>query len=179
MKDDDAAFQADWFDVEDAVLVNEAFYEVDEGISCDAAEIQVEESEANPAHHKKGVEEIHEGAEEENLENREEEEEKKEEEKKEEEKKEEASAVVTTKSSSSALSSAGDYFFFQSSDGQKIFLHSVNVKCLAFEYGALNAAPISISGRIVQIDEGIVTEGLRKRCRYLSTLPNHCPFKVR
>ena len=89
MKDDDAAFQADWFDVEDAVLVNEAFYEVDEGISCDAAEIQVEESEANPAHHKKGVEEIHEGAEEENLENREEEEEKKEEKEKKEEEGEE------------------------------------------------------------------------------------------
>merc|ERR1719370_853966 len=83
-----------------------------------------------------------------------------------------------SKSAASLLPTAGDYFFFQSADGQKIFLHSLNAKCLAFEYGALNVAPNAISGRILQIDEGIVTEGLRKRCRYLSTLPIHCPFKV-
>jgi len=80
--------------------------------------------------------------------------------------------------SAASLLPTGDYFFYQSADGQKIFLHSLNAKCLAFEYGALNAAPSAISGRILQIDEGIVTEGLRKRCRYLSTLPIHCPFKV-
>jgi len=73
---------------------------------------------------------------------------------------------------------SADYFYYQSADGQKIFLHSINAKCLAFEYGALNAAPVTISGRILQIDEGVVTEGLRKRCRYLSSLPIHCPFKV-
>jgi len=83
-----------------------------------------------------------------------------------------------SKSAASLLPTAGDYFFFQSADGQKIFLHSLNAKCLAFEYGALNVAPNAISGRILQIDEGIVTESLRKRCRYLSTLPIHCPFKV-
>ena len=86
------------------------------------------------------------------------------------------SASTTT---TAAAANAGDYFFYQSSDGQRLFLHSVNVKCLAFEYGTINAAPTAISGRVLQIDEGIVTEGLRKRCRYLSTLPIHCPFKVR
>jgi len=76
------------------------------------------------------------------------------------------------------LSTAGEFFFYQSADGQKIFLHSINAKCIAFEYGALNSAPQTISARILQIDEGSVTESLRKRCKYLSTLPINCPFKV-
>ena len=37
-------------------------------------------------------------------------------------------------------------------DGQNIFLHSINARCLIEEYGALDAGPLKITGQIIDFD---------------------------
>lgn len=43
-------------------------------------------------------------------------------------------------------------------DGQQMFLHPVNVRCLLREYGSLENSPQSITATVVEIDGQTVTE---------------------
>lgn len=70
------------------------------------------------------------------------------------------------------------YYFYQADDGQHIYLHSLNARCLLREYGSLENCPQKISGNIVEKEYVFVTEELRKRLRYLSHLPLTCGFEV-
>lgn len=47
---------------------------------------------------------------------------------------------------------------FTAEDGQQLFLHPVNVRCLMREYGSLEASPQSITATVVEIDGHTVTE---------------------
>lgn len=73
---------------------------------------------------------------------------------------------------------AKDFYFYQAIDGQQIFLHSINARMLEREYGSLENGPPVITGSIVEIESGSMTEGLRKRLRYLQHLPLTCQFLV-
>lgn len=70
------------------------------------------------------------------------------------------------------------FFFYQASDGQHLYLHSINVRMLQTMYGSLELAPKTIDGRIVQKESCSMTEELRKRLKYLQHLPATCQFDV-
>lgn len=70
------------------------------------------------------------------------------------------------------------YYFYQAEDGQQMFLHPVNVRCLLREYGSLENSPQSITATVVEIDGHTVSEDIRRRHRYLSHLPLTCEFSL-
>lgn len=43
-------------------------------------------------------------------------------------------------------------------DGQQMFLHPVNVRCLLRQYGSLENSPQSITATVVEVDGQTVTE---------------------
>lgn len=70
------------------------------------------------------------------------------------------------------------FYFYQSSDGQPIYLHALNVQMLIHEYGSLENCPKKISGKIIEKDNTSMTESLRNRLRYLRHLPLTSIFEV-
>jgi len=70
------------------------------------------------------------------------------------------------------------YYFYQADDGQNIFLHPINARCLVKEYGSLENSPEIISGTILEMEAFSQTHVIRRRYRYLSHLPLTCEFVV-
>lgn len=70
------------------------------------------------------------------------------------------------------------FYFYQASDGQHLYLHSINIRMLQTMYGALERAPKTITGRILQKESCSMTGELRKRLKYLQHLPVTCQFDV-
>merc|ERR1712156_1090336 len=70
------------------------------------------------------------------------------------------------------------FYFYQSSDGQPIFLHALNVQMLVHEYGSLENCPKTIKGKIIEKDNTSMSESLRNRLRYLRHLPLTSIFEV-
>ncbi|TRY55480.1 hypothetical protein DNTS_027870 [Danionella cerebrum] len=70
------------------------------------------------------------------------------------------------------------YYFYQAEDGQQMFLHPVNVRCLLREYGSLENSPQTITANVVEIDGQTVSEEIRRRQRYLCHLPLTCEFSL-
>ncbi|XP_022406422.1 RING finger protein 10 isoform X2 [Monodon monoceros] len=83
-----------------------------------------------------------------------------------------------TKPSITHLSSSPCYYFYQAEDGQHMFLHPVNVRCLVREYGSLEQSPEKISATVVEIAGYSMSEDVRQRHRYLSHLPLTCEFSI-
>lgn len=73
---------------------------------------------------------------------------------------------------------SNNFYFYQSNDGQNLYLHSINVRMLQAMYGSLDAAPKTITGRIVQKEVCSMSEDLRRRLKYLQHLPVSCHFEV-
>ncbi|XP_037054516.1 RING finger protein 10 isoform X3 [Peromyscus leucopus] len=76
------------------------------------------------------------------------------------------------------LNSSPCYYFYQAEDGQHMFLHPVNVRCLVREYGSLEQSPEKISATVVEIAGYSMSEDVRQRHRYLSHLPLTCEFSI-
>ncbi|KFO23766.1 RING finger protein 10 [Fukomys damarensis] len=76
------------------------------------------------------------------------------------------------------LSSSPCYYFYQAEDGQHMFLHPINVRCLVREYGSLERSPEKISATVVEIAGYSMSEDVRQRHRYLSHLPLTCEFSI-
>uniref|UniRef100_A0A1L8DSU4 E3 ubiquitin-protein ligase RNF10 n=1 Tax=Nyssomyia neivai TaxID=330878 RepID=A0A1L8DSU4_9DIPT len=73
----------------------------------------------------------------------------------------------------------GDFFYFyQATDGQNLFLHTINNRMIQAQFGELRNGPETLSGRIVQKDSFTMDETLRKRLKYLQHLPIACQFDV-
>jgi len=70
------------------------------------------------------------------------------------------------------------FFFYQSSDGQPIYLHALNVQMLVSEYGSLENCPPRLTGKVLEKDNTSMTEELRNRLRYLRHLPLTSIFEV-
>ncbi|XP_004379069.1 E3 ubiquitin-protein ligase RNF10 isoform X1 [Trichechus manatus latirostris] len=83
-----------------------------------------------------------------------------------------------TKPGVTHLSSSPCYYFYQAEDGQHMFLHPVNVRCLVREYGSLEQSPEKISATVVEIVGYSMSEDVRQRHRYLSHLPLTCEFSI-
>lgn len=50
------------------------------------------------------------------------------------------------------------FHYFQAADGQAVFLHALNVRMLARDYGALEHSPHSFTARIVEIEGASIDE---------------------
>ncbi|KAM5238951.1 E3 ubiquitin-protein ligase RNF10 isoform 2-T2 [Ctenodactylus gundi] len=83
-----------------------------------------------------------------------------------------------TKPGFTHLSSSPCYYFYQAEDGQHMFLHPINVRCLVREYGSLEQSPEKISATVVEIAGYSMSEDVRQRHRYLSHLPLTCEFSI-
>ncbi|XP_025789393.1 RING finger protein 10 [Puma concolor] len=83
-----------------------------------------------------------------------------------------------TKPGFTHLSGSPCYYFYQAEDGQHMFLHPVNVRCLVREYGSLEQSPEKISAVVVEIAGYSMSEDVRQRHRYLSHLPLTCEFSI-
>jgi len=70
------------------------------------------------------------------------------------------------------------FYFYQSSDGQPIFLHALNVQMLVKEFGSLENCPHTIQAEILEKESTVMTEELRDRLRYLRHLPVASSFDV-
>lgn len=70
------------------------------------------------------------------------------------------------------------FYFYQSSDGQAIYLHHINVHMLVRCYGSLEMCPETIQGRIVEIETLSMTEDWRNRLRYLGHIPVSKQFQI-
>ncbi|KRY42567.1 RING finger protein 10 [Trichinella spiralis] len=77
-----------------------------------------------------------------------------------------------------ALDNEDSYYFYQVEDGQYLFLHFLNVQCLSSEYGSLKRSPKLLVGKIIQIEEFIMTHELRRKYRYLCHLPLGTNFSL-
>uniref|UniRef100_A0A8D0DIN5 E3 ubiquitin-protein ligase RNF10 n=1 Tax=Salvator merianae TaxID=96440 RepID=A0A8D0DIN5_SALMN len=75
-------------------------------------------------------------------------------------------------------SSTPFYYFYQAEDGQCLYLHPVNVRCLIQEYGSLENSPEKITATVVEISGHSMTEDVRQRHRYLCHLPLTCEFGI-
>ena len=68
---------------------------------------------------------------------------------------------ISTVQSQEAASDSGQprqvFYFYQSSDGQPIFLHALNVQMLVKQYGALEKCPPVIQAQVSIKSLGIVT----------------------
>ncbi|KAM4648904.1 E3 ubiquitin-protein ligase RNF10 [Amazona ochrocephala] len=76
------------------------------------------------------------------------------------------------------LSNSPFYYFYQAEDGQCMYLHPVNVRCLVREYGSLEKSPEKITAAVVEITGYSMTEDIRQRHRYLCHLPLTCEFSI-
>ena len=70
------------------------------------------------------------------------------------------------------------FYFYQSSDGQPIFLHALNVQMLVKEYGSFEACPVIIKGKILEKDGSNMSEELRNKLRFLRHIPITSSFEV-
>ncbi|XP_054853014.1 RING finger protein 10 [Eublepharis macularius] len=80
--------------------------------------------------------------------------------------------------SSGHPSSSPCYYFYQAEDGQYLYLHPLNVRCLVHEYGSLEKSPEKITATVVEISGHSMTEDVRQRHRYLCHLPLTCEFSI-
>ncbi|XP_022102133.1 RING finger protein 10-like [Acanthaster planci] len=70
------------------------------------------------------------------------------------------------------------YYFYQAEDGQHLYLHSLNVRCLIREHGSFAECPETITAKIVEVIHMSMNEALRRRLRYLFHLPLTCDFGI-
>ncbi|KAL3856865.1 hypothetical protein ACJMK2_011576 [Sinanodonta woodiana] len=85
---------------------------------------------------------------------------------------------VEVKQRPGSQKSSDAFYFYQAADGQHLYLHSLNARCLVHEYGSLENCPQTITAIIVEKETVFITEELRKRLRYLNHLPLTCAFEV-
>jgi len=64
----------------------------------------------------------------------------------------------TQSGASSGSSRTEVYYFYQSADGQHVYLHSLNARMLAAQYGSLEMAPQTVCARVVETEGASMTE---------------------
>ncbi|CAE7230436.1 unnamed protein product [Rhizoctonia solani] len=63
------------------------------------------------------------------------------------------------------------YHFYQSSTGQPVFLHPLDIRILLARFQTYDAFPLELTVPIESLDVGSVNNDLRRRCKYLGHLP--------
>lgn len=90
----------------------------------------------------------------------------------------EGAAALPVQNSGRPLQHKTVFYFYQSSDGQAVFLHPINVQMLVRYYGSLEMGPETVQGRIVEIESLSMSEELRNRMRYLGHVPLSKHFQI-
>ena len=67
--------------------------------------------------------------------------------------------------------STSTYYFYQAASGLPIYLHPLDSKILLSHFSGYSSFPDSITIRVEAFSEGTVNDDLRKRCKYLSHMP--------
>ena len=67
--------------------------------------------------------------------------------------------------------STSAYYFYQAASGLPIFLHPLDIRILSSYFGPYAAFPDCIAARVEAASEGSVDADLRRRCKYLSHIP--------
>jgi hypothetical protein len=67
--------------------------------------------------------------------------------------------------------STSTYYYYQAASGMPIFLHPLDIKILLSHFNSYSAFPDTITVRVESQSESTVNDDLRKRCKYLSHLP--------
>ena len=93
------------------------------------------------------------------------------------EEEEEVNGEVEEEVKSSPTNSFYSYFY-QAGDGQRIYLNSLNLRCLIHEYKQIENCPLKIEATIVAIENMFMNNELRKRFRYLAHIPLHSEFQI-
>lgn len=73
----------------------------------------------------------------------------------------------TTSAMNSASLSEMDYFMYQAADGQWLFLHPLNLRCLLHAFGSYAACPPTVTGRVVELEDMTQDEGSRCVCVHM------------
>jgi hypothetical protein len=63
------------------------------------------------------------------------------------------------------------YYYYQAASGQSIFLDSLDIRILKAHFGSYDLFPDTIEVPVEGLDEGSVTEELRRKYHYLAHLP--------
>ncbi|CAE6514612.1 unnamed protein product [Rhizoctonia solani] len=63
------------------------------------------------------------------------------------------------------------YYFYQSSTGQPVFLHPLDIRILLARFHTYDAFPLELTLPVESLDIGSVNQDLRRRCKYLGHLP--------
>ncbi|XP_078486644.1 E3 ubiquitin-protein ligase RNF10 isoform X2 [Ciona intestinalis] len=71
-----------------------------------------------------------------------------------------------------------NYYFYQSNDGQHIYLHPINAKCISHQYGSFENCPTEITAKILELERFTMNESTRKRHRHLSHLSLSLEFHI-
>jgi hypothetical protein len=56
---------------------------------------------------------------------------------------------------------AGDYYMYQAADGEWLFLHPLNLRCLLHAFGSYAACPPTVTGRVLEVEDMVQDEGSR------------------
>lgn len=67
--------------------------------------------------------------------------------------------------------STSAYYYYQAASGMPVFLHPLDIKILLSHFNSYSAFPDAITVRVESHTESTVNEDLRRRCKYLSHLP--------
>ncbi|KAJ3222897.1 RING finger protein 10, partial [Clydaea vesicula] len=66
------------------------------------------------------------------------------------------------------------FYFYQSSDGQNLFLHPLDIRILLHQYGDYSKFPERLDVDITHLSESTLNQGLRKKFKYLGHVPLGC-----
>ncbi len=72
---------------------------------------------------------------------------------------------------SHAAPSPDTLYFYQSEDGQWIFLTPFNMRALVAHYGSYGALPSRISAHVLELEELVQSEVVRRRHKFVGHLP--------
>eukprot|EP00193_Tetraselmis_chui_P017617 CAMPEP_0177792978 /NCGR_PEP_ID=MMETSP0491_2-20121128/24822_1 /TAXON_ID=63592 /ORGANISM="Tetraselmis chuii, Strain PLY429" /LENGTH=271 /DNA_ID=CAMNT_0019315447 /DNA_START=60 /DNA_END=875 /DNA_ORIENTATION=- len=73
----------------------------------------------------------------------------------------------------------GDWlYYYQVADGQWVFLHPLNVRCLLACHGSYSALPPTLRARAVEVEELSQSEDSRRRLKFALHLPLSGPFRL-
>ena len=84
---------------------------------------------------------------------------------------EEREVTMEMKMEASGSPANDAYYFYQAADGQAAFLHPLTARMLMAEFGSLSAAPVELSGGVVESESLAVDGTFRARFRYLAHVP--------
>ena len=73
-------------------------------------------------------------------------------------------------------SNTSDYFFYQSSQGLPFFLHPLDTRIMLHQFKSYSSFPLDLKVPIEHINECVMNNDIRKRCKYLSHLPQNSNF---